>query len=84
MLDSTHELSDDTPIGDVELTTRIRNALNAAGLKTVGEVREMSDKALCGLLDFGLSSLSYLREKFGPALDLQAAPHWPHRKFNHR
>jgi DNA-directed RNA polymerase alpha subunit len=84
MLDSTHELADDTLIGEVELTPRIRNALNAAGLKTVGEVREMSDRALLSPPDFGPSSLSCLRERFGPALDLQAAPHWPHRKFNHR
>jgi hypothetical protein len=31
MLDPTPELPDDTPIGDVELPTRIRNVLEAAG-----------------------------------------------------
>jgi DNA-directed RNA polymerase alpha subunit len=65
MLDPTSDLTDDTPISGVELTTRIRNALNAAGLKTVGEVREMSDKNLLSLPDFGQSSLSYLRERLG-------------------
>jgi DNA-directed RNA polymerase alpha subunit len=70
MLDPTPELSDDTPISDVELTTRIRNALNAAGLRTVGEVREMSDKSLLSLPNFGHDSLSYLRGKVGvPSTD---------------
>jgi CspA family cold shock protein len=41
--DPTPELQDDTPIDNVRLSTRIRNALNYAGLKTVGEVRETSD-----------------------------------------
>jgi DNA-directed RNA polymerase alpha subunit len=63
MLDTTHELADETSISDVELTTRVRNALNAAGVKTVGEVREMSDKTLLSLPDFGQYSLSYLRKK---------------------
>jgi DNA-directed RNA polymerase alpha subunit len=65
MLDPTLELSDETPINDVELTTRIRNALNGAGLRTVGEVREMSDKSLLSLQDFGHGSLAYLRAKLG-------------------
>jgi len=63
MLDTTHELTNETPISDVELTTRIRNALKAAGVKTVGEVRGMSDKSLLSLPDFGQHSLSYLRGK---------------------
>ena len=36
------ELPDDTPIERVIFSTRIQNALRAAGLKTVGEVREVS------------------------------------------
>ncbi|SHL65558.1 RNA polymerase, alpha chain C terminal domain [Bradyrhizobium lablabi] len=63
MLDTTRELADETLISDLELTTRIRNALAAAGVKTVGEVREMSDKALLSLPDFGQYSLSCLRGK---------------------
>ena len=35
----TPELPDDTPIDHVRFATRIRNVLNAAGIKTVGEVR---------------------------------------------
>jgi hypothetical protein len=36
----TPELPDDTPIARVRFGTRIRNVLNAAGIKTVGEVRK--------------------------------------------
>jgi hypothetical protein len=38
-----------------------QNALRAADLKTVGEVREMSDQTLISLPDFGRGSLSDLR-----------------------
>jgi hypothetical protein len=40
LLYPTPELQDDTPIEDVRFSTRIRNAPNAADLKTVGEVRK--------------------------------------------
>ena len=39
-MDPTPELPDETLIADVRFPTRIRNVLAAAGLKTVGEVRE--------------------------------------------
>jgi DNA-directed RNA polymerase alpha subunit len=42
----TPELSDDTPIEDVRFSARIRRALIAAGIMTVGEIREASDKTL--------------------------------------
>ena len=57
----TPELPDDTLIGEVELSTRIRNVL-AAGLKTVGEVREISDEILLSFNDCGKNSVAYLRE----------------------
>lgn len=70
MLDPTPELPDDTPIENVRFATRIRNALRAADLKTVGEVREVSDETLISLPDFGKSSLADLREKLGlPSTD---------------
>src|ERR1700732_745721 len=47
------ELPDDIPIERVLFSIRILNALRAAGLKTVGEVREISDETLIGLPDFG-------------------------------
>jgi DNA-directed RNA polymerase alpha subunit len=70
MVVPTPELPDDTPIERVLFSTRIRNALRAADLKTVGEVREMSDETLISLPDFGRSSLSDLRRKLGlPSTD---------------
>jgi hypothetical protein len=48
-LEPTPELPDDTPIREVRFPTRMKDALFAAGLKTVGEVRETSDKALLAL-----------------------------------
>ena len=69
-LEPTPELPDDTPIREVRFPTRINNALFAAGLKTVGEVRDTSDKALLALPDFGKTSVTYLRETLGlPSCD---------------
>ena len=46
MVAPTPELPDDMPIERVIFSTRIQNALRAADLKTVGEVREVSDETL--------------------------------------
>ena len=64
-LEPTPELPDNTPIRDLRFPERIKAALFAAGIKTVGEVREMSDRALIDLPDFGKSSLAHLRETLG-------------------
>src|SRR5260370_28049354 len=70
MLDPTPELPDDTPMSDVEFPARIRNVLVAAGLQTVGEVRETSDEALLSFPDFGKGSVAHLRETLGlPSTD---------------
>ena len=70
MVVPTPELPDDTPIERVLFSTRIQNALQAADLKTVGEVREISDETLISLPDFGRGSLSDLRRKLGlPSTD---------------
>jgi DNA-directed RNA polymerase alpha subunit len=70
LLDPTPELPDDTLIEDVRFATRIRNALHAAGLKTVGEVREASDATLLSLQDLGQGSVAHLRETLGlPSTD---------------
>ena len=70
MLEPMPELPDDTLIDNVEFPTRIRTVLASAGLKTVGEVREISDEALLSLPDFGKGSLSDLRKKLGlPSTD---------------
>jgi DNA-directed RNA polymerase alpha subunit len=63
-------LPDETPILNVRFSTRIANALNGAGMKTVGEIREASDATLLSLQDLGKGSLSYLRKTLGlPSTD---------------
>ena len=70
MVAPTPELPDDIPIERMLLSTRIQNALRAADLKTVGEVREIPDETLISLPDFGRGSLSDLRMKLGlPSTD---------------
>jgi DNA-directed RNA polymerase alpha subunit len=70
VFDPTPELRDDTPIADVRLLARIKNALTAAGIKTVGEAREASDATLLSLPDLGQGSVSQLREALGlPSCD---------------
>jgi DNA-directed RNA polymerase alpha subunit len=70
MVAPTPELPDDTPIERVLFPTRIQNALRAADLKIVGDVREISDETLISLPDFGKGSLSELRKKLGlPSTD---------------
>ena len=65
MLYPALELPDDTPIENVRLSTRVRNALTAAGVKTVGEIREASDAMLLNLQDLGKGSVAHLRETLG-------------------
>ena len=70
MLYPAPELPDDTPIENVRFSTRIRNALITAGLKTVGEIREASDAMLLNLQDLGKGSVADLRETLGlPSTD---------------
>jgi DNA-directed RNA polymerase alpha subunit len=70
MLHPTPELPDDTLVENVRFVTRIRNALNAAGMKTIGEVRETSDDTLLSLPDLGSVSVAHLRETLGlPSAD---------------
>ena len=58
-------LPDETPIDNVRFSTRIRSALNAAGLKTVGEIRGASDATLLSFRDLGAGSIARLRETLG-------------------
>lgn len=64
-LEPTPELPDNISIREVLFPDRIKDALFAAGIKTVGEVREMSDDALVALPDIGDISLAFLRETLG-------------------
>ena len=69
-LDPTPMLPDDTLISDVEFPARIRKVLTAAGLKTVGEVRETSDDVLLSSQDLGRAAVARLRETLGlPSTD---------------
>ena len=61
----TPELPDDTPIDHVRFSTRVRNVLTTAGVKTVGEIREASDAMLLSLQDLGKGSVAHLRETLG-------------------
>jgi DNA-directed RNA polymerase alpha subunit len=65
MLCPAPELPDDTMIENVRFSTRVRNALTTAGVKTVGEIREASDATLLSLQDLGKVSVAHLREKLG-------------------
>jgi DNA-directed RNA polymerase alpha subunit len=65
LVDPTPELPDDTPIEDVRFTTRIRNVLAAAGLTTVGEVRETADETLLSFQNLGPESVAHLRTALG-------------------
>jgi DNA-directed RNA polymerase alpha subunit len=70
LIDPTPELPDDTPISDIEFPARIRNVLRFAGLRTVGDVREVSDETLLSFQDLGKGSVALLRETLGlPSCD---------------
>ena len=58
------ELPDGTLILNVRFSTRIRKALNAGGMNTIGEIREASNAKLLSLPDFGKQSVAYLRRRW--------------------
>ena len=59
------ELPDDTLVDQVDLPQRIGRVLQSQGLKTVGEVREISDQVLLSFPDLGKGSVKFLRETLG-------------------
>ncbi|MGL1604137.1 DNA-directed RNA polymerase subunit alpha C-terminal domain-containing protein, partial [Vibrio parahaemolyticus] len=65
MIDPAPELPDNTLIESVRLPQRIRNLLNSAGLKTVGEVRDKADAEFLSLPSVDKNSLQYLRRPSG-------------------
>jgi DNA-directed RNA polymerase alpha subunit len=65
MLDPSPELSGDTLTIMVRFPTRVRNALEYAGLKTLREVRETSDTDLLRIPDLGNETVRYLRKMVG-------------------
>jgi DNA-directed RNA polymerase alpha subunit len=65
MFDPTPELSNDTLTIMVRFPTRVRSALEYAGLKTIGEVRQTPDADLLSIPDLGNESVRYLRRVIG-------------------
>ena len=63
----TPQLPDDTPIDKLQLTARIREALHAGGLRTVGEIRGKSDQQLLSIRDLGSGSVAHLRASLSVA-----------------
>jgi DNA-directed RNA polymerase alpha subunit len=59
------ELPDDTLIENVRFSSRIQNALNAAGVQTIGDIREASDARLLSFHDLGAGSVAHLRKTLG-------------------
>ena len=56
------ELFDDTPVKDLELSTRTAHCLHNEGLKTVGEVMAKRDGELLRIPNFGQKSLRELKQ----------------------
>ena len=65
MIDPSPELPDDMPIVNVELPRKMQEALVAAGLKTVAQIREAPDKDILRIQGLGKSSLALLRKTLG-------------------
>ena len=65
-LDAT-PLDQATPVNELPLSVRSYNCLRAAGLKTVGQVRAMTDEELLRNQNLGKRSLREIRELIGPA-----------------
>ncbi|MCK1268726.1 hypothetical protein IVB44_38420 [Bradyrhizobium sp. 49] len=47
------------------MPSRLRNALEIEGVKTVGEVRNMADADLLSFQNLGAASVRHLRQLFG-------------------
>ena len=65
MIDPSPELPDDMSIANVELPLKVREALTAAGLRTVGDVREAPDAKVLRIPDLGENWLALLRKILG-------------------
>ena len=65
MIDPSPELPDDIPIASVELPPKVRHALTAAGLRTVGKIRETPDTEILRIQDLRENSLALLRKTLG-------------------
>ena len=68
MFDPAPNLPDDTLIEMIRFSPLIRKSLNAAGLKTIGEIRAMPDDRLRRMRGVGTVSLAHLRKTIGSEL----------------
>lgn len=53
----------DKPISDLNLTVRSRKALQALGIRTIGELTARTEAELMGIKNFGQTSLEEVRQK---------------------
>jgi DNA-directed RNA polymerase alpha subunit len=65
MIKPSPDLPDETLLQDLNLPTRIQNALVAGGLRTVGEVRKTSSSDLLTFQGVGKNSITVIRELLG-------------------
>jgi DNA-directed RNA polymerase alpha subunit len=69
-LDPQPELPDDTPVDVLDIAPRVQQILVAEGFETIGEVREVADEVLLSFQNFGVGTVSHLRETLGlPSCD---------------
>jgi DNA-directed RNA polymerase alpha subunit len=66
MIEPSPDLPDETLLQDLNLPTRIQNALAAGGLRTVGEVRKTSSSDLRTFQGVGQNSITAIRKLLGP------------------
>jgi DNA-directed RNA polymerase alpha subunit len=65
MFDLGPDLPDNTLIEMVRVPTRIRNAIQYAGLKTIGDLRDTTDKTFASIPNLGAGSVNWLRVRLG-------------------
>ena len=58
---------DATPLMETGIPAMLRLALAAEGVKTIGDVRNLSDLDLICVRRVGIKSFELLREMFGPS-----------------
>ncbi len=63
--DSDHEISDHTPIEDLDLSVRSFNCLRRAGIGTVGDIRGLSYEKLRSIRNLSLKCANEILEKIG-------------------
>jgi hypothetical protein len=65
MIDPSPELPDDVSVANVVLPPEVQQALSAAGLRTVGDVREAPDTKILQIRGLGGTWLALLRKTLG-------------------